>query len=198
MDGITGVSIKDRADAVLPNNIFLNKMSRKFYIATIVVTIGIATIIVSAFVYFQGKNKIAIPSEIPPKNEKITNLLPIEEMVKKTKLEINTGKETISVNNIYKKSDKILSNNGVAFEDNEDYYIAYYPDDNSFTIVIHNRDVNLGREKAEIGFLNDLGITQEQACKLTVILGVPYSVSENLSGQNFGLSFCPGGKPFEY
>jgi len=172
-------------------------MSRKFYIATIIITISVAAIIVLTFIYFQGKNKTAVPAGIPSGNEKTINLLPIEEIVKKPKLEINTGKEIISINNIYKNSDKILSNNGVAFEDNDDYYIAYYPDDNSFTISISNRDVDLGRERAESKFLNDLGITQEQACKLTVILGIPYRVSENLSGQNFGLSFCPGGKSFK-
>ncbi|MFA5360206.1 MAG: hypothetical protein WC349_04600 [Patescibacteria group bacterium] len=110
------------------------------------------------------------------------------------KMIISTAKEKIKINNIYKNSIEKFDS-GVEFKKNPDYLIDYYAPDQSFIIVITNPNIAEIRKKAEKDFLDTLNINQEQACKLTISVGVPFSVNENAAGINYGLSFCPDGKP---
>jgi hypothetical protein len=112
------------------------------------------------------------------------------------KFSIDTQNGTVDVNNVYKNPLDHLSFDGVSFKDNSDYFIAYYPQEQGFLIVLHNPDIGIAREKAEADFLQTLGITKEQACSLNVSLTVPEDVNSLASGGNYGLSFCPKGKPF--
>lgn len=111
------------------------------------------------------------------------------------KITINTGKEKIEVNNVYKNPVEIFKS-GVEFKKNSDYLIDYYSPDQLFVIVITNLNIGEARKRAEKDFLDTLGINQEQACKLNVQLGVPFNVNENAAGINYGLSFCPNGIAF--
>ena len=108
---------------------------------------------------------------------------------------INTGKEKIEINNVYKNPIEMFES-GVEFKKNSDYLIDYYSPDQLFVIVITNPNIDEARINAEKDFLDTLNINQEQACKLNIQLGVPFSVNENAAGINYGLSFCPNGKPF--
>lgn len=174
-------------------------MNKKFYILTLTITSFIVIVIISFFVYLNksgNQNKSEVITKEQSKIEKI-NVLPIEELVRKPKLEIPTEKGIINVKNVYQMQGEKLSNSGTAFEDNSYYYISYYPDDNSFNIVLNSPDVERARREAEERLLIDLGISKDEACQLNVVLGVPYNVNEKLSGRNFGLSFCPNGKPIK-
>ena len=79
---------------------------------------------------------------------------------------------------------------------NGNYSIVYFSVDQSFLITILAEPFNQNRTLAEQELLKHLGIAELDACKLTVSLGVPANVSEALAGKNYGLSFCPNGKPF--
>jgi len=103
---------------------------------------------------------------------------------------------TIQTNNVYKAPVDNLSENGVSFADNSDYYIAYYPQNQGFLIVINDSDINAGRQKAEDAFLQALNVSKNQACNLQVSLGVSNDVSPTASGRDYGLSFCPNGRSF--
>lgn len=173
-------------------NCFLNKMSKKFYLITIATTLVIAACIVSLFVYFRNRTQQDVISEIPEENKSSYELLPIGELAKKPSLDIQTEKGIVPINNIYKNPIEKLSKNGIAFANNNDYYIAYYPQDNGFLISINNPDVVTAERKAEENFLNQLGITKDQACQLKVSITVSFGVSEKYSGSVYGLSFCPG------
>jgi hypothetical protein len=76
--------------------------------------------------------------------------------------------------------------------------MAYYTQDQGFLIVITNKDIEPARKSAEAAFLKILGLEQEKekACSLKVSLTVPFDVNAQASGTNYGLSFCPNGKPF--
>ncbi len=165
-------------------------MSKKFYILTIIITLFIAAIIVAFFIYYNGGLQQQETSEIPETTGENYALLPIEELAKKTKLEIHTEKGTVDIGNVYKNPVEKLSNNGVSFADNSDYYIAYYPEKDDFLVVIKNKDVISAEKKAEDDFIKQLGITEEQACELNVLVTVPFDVNEKYSGGLYGFSFC--------
>lgn len=171
-------------------------MSKKFYVLTILITLAISATIVSLFVYYSKKNSMQnnVTETVKKIGEDYT-LFPIEKLREKTTLEIQTEKGTVPINNVYKDPVEKLSMNGVAFVNNSDYYMAFYPQDNGFLISINSSDVVSAERKAEKSFLKQLGITEEQACELKVSITVPYSVSEEYSGGNYTFSFCPDGNP---
>jgi hypothetical protein len=91
---------------------------------------------------------------------------------------------------------KILdSYNDAVIKESIDYTIEFQPGIPGFFIQLLGNNLYLARENAEQGFLDKLGITKEDACRLDVTLGVHYSTNEKASGSAYGLSFCPDGKP---
>ena len=77
-----------------------------------------------------------------------------------------------------------------------DYSIVYFEDKTTFTITIYKRPLEETRKRAEQDLLQKLGISEKEACNLNVNLGVIASVDEEISGRNFGLSFCPNSTSF--
>jgi len=43
--------------------------------------------------------------------------------------------------------------------------------------------------------LQQLGISEQDACRLRYSVSVPFSVNPLYSGKNLGFSFCPGATP---
>lgn len=103
----------------------------------------------------------------------------------------------IEVNNLYKNPANLVpgTDNTVNFIQNKDYYMFFSPKTEYFQITLLNPDIQKARSEAESDFLSTLGITKDQACQLNVELGVPYAVNQAASGKDYGLSFCPNGKP---
>ncbi len=77
--------------------------------------------------------------------------------------------------------------------DNDNFQISYskVADSESFFITINAKPVNTVSLEAEQSLLQKLGIDKEYACTIPVVINVPSSVDEKLTGYNFGLSFCP-------
>lgn len=126
---------------------------------------------------------VTIPPKLPPPTE--------DDMV------IHTTKGDVNLGNVY--AEKIPNTEfdlSFTFRRNDDYSMNYFPKDKMFLIVIYNPDIEAGRNKAESNLLDILGATKEQACLLNVELKVPASVNSQAAGFNYGLSFCPSGKPF--
>ncbi len=84
----------------------------------------------------------------------------------------------------------------VVFAKTSQYTIVYFQKEQTFSISIDSAPVQVARDAAESALLQKLGINKNQACSLTVSTYVPFSVDENLAGQDYGLSFCPSGKAF--
>jgi hypothetical protein len=77
-----------------------------------------------------------------------------------------------------------------------EYSIVFFEDKTTFTIIVNARPLTETRKKAEQALLRKLGISEVEACHLNVDLGVISSVDIDMSGKNFGLSFCPNGTSF--
>jgi|GEM_PF-2797292 len=71
------------------------------------------------------------------------------------------------------------------------FELLYSAADNSFTVSIEKTPLRIYREKASEYFLKLFHVSQTDACKLHVLVGVPAEVDEKLAGKNLGLSFCP-------
>lgn len=111
-------------------------------------------------------------------------------------IKIKTKNGKVKIKNIYQNPLENLSLNGITFLENDNYSADFYPQDQGFLLVIKNSDVQSARDMLEKDFLEKLGISEEDACKLKVSLSVPYSVNKELAGGEYGLSFCPNGKKF--
>lgn len=113
------------------------------------------------------------------------------------KIKISTDQGVVSINDIEKNPvEKIAFDGSVVFGKTDNYDMSYYPPDQGFIITLENQNLQSARMEAENDFLHLLGINKEQACLLKVTLNVPYDISKEASGINYGLSFCPNGKPF--
>jgi hypothetical protein len=160
-------------------------MSNQNKIRLVFIFFGLTILMTTAFLFISNQSQTqqnkTSPSA-PSKND--INII------------IRTAKGDVNIKNIYKNPLQHLSANGVAFADNSDYYMAYYPEDQGFLIVIQNKDIQFSRQKAEADFLTILEISKDDACKLKVSLTVPFDVDENASGGNYHLSFCPNGTVF--
>jgi hypothetical protein len=112
----------------------------------------------------------------------------------------------ISVKNFYMDPEASVfrDKSYVEITDKNNYSIIFYaynPDDPSskkqaFVISIENPDIAKARNIAEQKFLTMLDITKDKACKLVVNVSVSGEINEFVAGENYGLSFCPDGKPF--
>lgn len=71
------------------------------------------------------------------------------------------------------------------------YGIMYAPGSKSFVISILASPFEEVRNEAEAAFLQNTGLTKEEACMVNVSIGVPHFVSPERAGQVFPLSFCP-------
>lgn len=104
---------------------------------------------------------------------------------------IATPQGTVLVNNFYKNAVQVFSDgSGALIIRDPAYDVLYFQPDGSFTISILKKPVLANRTQAESAFLQELNISQADACKLKVLVGVPISIDPQYSGKNLGLSFC--------
>jgi len=111
------------------------------------------------------------------------------------KLTLKTPGGDVVINDITKNPVSTGDNRAILFARTEDYDMLFFPTDQGFIITLSQPDIQIARTHAEEDFLKILGINKQQACRLTVSLAVPVSISEKASGLDYGLSFCPGSKP---
>jgi hypothetical protein len=106
---------------------------------------------------------------------------------------IGTPQGSVTVNNFYKSAAYVTQDRQtVVLEQTSTYSIVYNTSDSGFIISLLSTPLPAARTAAETAFLQNLGISQQGACKLTVQEGVPINVSDQYPGENLGLSFCPG------
>ena len=107
-----------------------------------------------------------------------------------SKIVIGTASGGVEMNNFYNTAKEINSERDALINKDDHFQFSYISNGESFIISILEEPIWENRQAAELSFLSNLGISQEQACKLTVSVGVPRWVSEEYSGRNLGLSFC--------
>lgn len=102
---------------------------------------------------------------------------------------IGTGHGVITVKNFYKNAVG-QEEEYVIFERSAGYDLLYSLQDSSFVVSIKSGTLSQVQPQAEQAFLSDLGISQSDACRLVVVVGVNPSVDPSLANQALPLSFC--------
>lgn len=113
--------------------------------------------------------------------------------------QIGTNQGAVTIKNFYNSPDYITQDNEtVVLTENNTYTIIYNRDDSGFIIgllsVTGSDSLQATRAAAEADFLNKLGVSQGDACKLTVDERILDKNSPD-DGNLIGLSFCPGSTP---
>lgn len=157
---------------------------------------SIIVIVVLFLIFFMRTKNAPAPTTPPTPSPSVFPSGFIVPQKTDSKMTIKTNEGSVATNNVYADPIQQFPDNSVAFANNNYYYFAFFPLDESFVITILNPDIQTARVKAENDFLQQLSITKEQACDLKLTLAVPFSINQENSGQNFDLSFCPNGKPF--
>ena len=80
----------------------------------------------------------------------------------------------------------------VAGADNADFQILYYPQNSGFNITLNKEPIGSVRLEAEAALRAQLRLTNTQLCALTVQVATTMDINPTYSGENLGLSFCPG------
>ncbi len=159
-------------------------------------TVILVTLAVTFFLLL--KNKMA--PNAPEPNVGTSSYPELKSPAQSDKIIIKTSGGDIEINNVEKEATKSVKygNNFeyIIKEDTSGYSISYFPQNQGFIIAISSPEIQKVRETAEADFLNILGVSKEKACLLNVDLGAIYSANAEAAGKNYGLSFCPNGKPF--
>ncbi len=95
--------------------------------------------------------------------------------------------------NFYANPVEINSERDAVIKVAPEYRMVYFAKDGAFLITIESLPFAEARAKAEADFIDNLRISKEDACRLTVAEAVPQDVDPSLAGLDFGLSFCRGG-----
>jgi hypothetical protein len=136
----------------------------------IIIIILLVTLLTTLFIYFSNLNIMTIKG---------------------------SNSKNIKINNIEKiKNTENINNTDIILEQTPEFIISYYRPDQSFAISIMSENFITNRERAEKELLKILGINSKEACNLKLTLGTPAFVSDKYAGINYGLSFCPDGRPF--
>ena len=123
------------------------------------------------------------PSPIPTPSWKLSDF----DLPESDKIEI-TG---VSMNNFYKISLTPPGQIGeVMFVDETNYKITYFPIDKGFLIAVLGSPFSSIKSEAEQKFIDVLGISKEDACKLLVVATTPYSINPSEAGREYKLSWC--------
>lgn len=104
--------------------------------------------------------------------------------------EIGTAKGSVVVNNFYKNATYIASDEAVIIEQSSTYAIVYNIPDSSFGILMFFVPSEPVRAAAESVFLTSLGVSEQDACKLSVHEMVSATVLPQYLADVWPLSFC--------
>lgn len=134
------------------------------------------------------------PQAGPPEDELPIGGLPAGgDIPMSGRVTMGTTQGNVSVKNPY-KSAVGRTESSLILGDDERYHILYFPEAGTFLITLYQEPLSVSRSLAESEFLRLLDVRKEEACKLSVEVRVPLSVSEELAGQNLGLGICPGSR----
>ena len=133
------------------------------------------------------------PPSPPPSPGPIPVLPPTPPAPKGDTIDIGTPQGTVTVKNFYRGAFMVINGtNDVVIKRTEGYDIVYLKINSSFLIQISEKPVPQETERAEKDFLEALGVSRVDACKLKVRIGVPLAVDSSYTNFDYGLSFCPG------
>ena len=132
------------------------------------------------------------PTQTPTQNASSTTSVSVGMI----KIQANDGGNVVMKDFYQSPYTQILDQyKDATIKDGVDYHVEFQPGSQEFFISLSGDDLYASRTNAEQGLLDKLGITKDEACRLSVSLAVAFSESPKASGTNYGLSFCPDGIP---
>jgi len=158
-----------------------------YIVAGMLVVVSIALIVASS-------NKRVSPEAPQAVSPEIPNLPPSTELAENGQTSIPTAQGDVIINDPYKKALKVVSGNAELLN-TDSYVIVYLGELKSFVITLYGANLNDSRNMAEQAFLESLNIKKDAACKLKITLAVSPESNASVAGKNYGLSFCPDGRP---
>jgi len=99
------------------------------------------------------------------------------------------GGEKIAVQDIISGGQQTADGTIVIDKPNQ-YQVLFQPQFEKFTLTILNSQFQNTRQTAEQDLLNSLGISKEQACKLSIAVTTTSDVNPDYSAYEYPLSFC--------
>lgn len=156
---------------------------------------------ITAWNFWKSKRGVTTaPSDAPiiVQENAVTGVFEMEKtdpVVRKVAIKTQSG-DIVKINNFVKESKPINAEGDLAMTPAPDaftipdYDIAFYPQGAVFRVSINTGPVDQIRNAAEKKFLEILGISQGEACKLNVYEGISKDIDESYAGINVGLSFC--------
>lgn len=165
-------------------------------VITAVIVLLIVAIIVIVIFHALGSSNNAPAGEIEQGNYNpaAPKTVPVLSVVSSTPqgptLTLGTSKGSVELKNFYLSNPPVDPDGTMTIASTNDYYITYDIPTSQFGIIISGASFNTVRPEVEAAFMSLLGVDQNDACKLDVVEGVPYSPDDPLSGKSFPLSFC--------
>lgn len=96
----------------------------------------------------------------------------------------------LEINDVVREASKHFDGDVHVVAENSEYSIVYYAQSDFFLVsLLDPASFEAARSSAEQALLDELGITQEEACTLSVDLVVPPYVDFDRAG-SYGLSYC--------
>jgi len=77
----------------------------------------------------------------------------------------------------------------------KDFNIYYYEDTKAFGVALLDEPLGNVRARMEQFLMGELGISEQNMCRLKYFVTTTSYVNEKYSGNNLGFSFCPGATP---
>lgn len=96
----------------------------------------------------------------------------------------------IELKDFFATSKKMNENGDVLISQRENYSIEYFPKFNSFLIAVKASPFEENRKLAELELVGTLGISKNDACRLSVNITTTQTANPEFSGRNYPLSFC--------
>jgi hypothetical protein len=165
----------------------LNKYMKKILISAIVI-LTLLVVFTTLYNYQKNEGTVVIPLPVA------TSTSPVSA---NNIIEVNTPVGLVAIADIRALPETkdvgggMYHIDGTQVNPDAGFAILYSTRDNSFSIAIEKKPISTYRDKASQYFLELFHVSELDACKLKVLVGVPAEVDQNLAGQNLGLSFCP-------
>jgi hypothetical protein len=154
------------------------------------ISIGIVCVAVAAFFLFQKNITPQIPQEnIPGSVSQPTIGEAARSVPQGYTFTIATAKGGVAVKNFYLNNPAIIEESTAVVFSTDVYEIDYQIADSSFSLVLRKGPVAQVQSDAERSFLSVLGISREDACKLSVSVIISLA-ADATGGRTSGLSFC--------
>ena len=175
---------------------------KKQFLWVLIILFMFGGLLLTAFFFSQEvvRENENVPTELPETVDDIPQSIP---SVDQTSAILSKGGQRVIVRDFthdadtYEFTPTTVVVGGQEGIDGELYKIFYFPEDGSVTVSLMATPFGFARELAVKELQESFGISQTELCAFDIWVSVPDNVSELYSGQNLGLSLCPGSVSLE-